>query len=281
MSELNRPQTRTVESQAGKFLTESFQLLSILGGNAPYSVLYSALDHATQTKYAVKALSKKHSNGDWIDEIQRRYQVNEIQLHYAASAHPNVLPVLRIFEYEDYTYVILPFCEDGDLFTSISERSTYVGQDELVRRTFLQILDAVEHCHRLGIYHRDLKPENILVSGEDILLTDFGLATSQKESENHGCGSTRYMSPGILPISLPSLFKYLSSNHFHVRRMPSIIQKIPLRTQRHLGPRRHPDQPGSSTQSMGGSLSRKFYLPSIYERPKLSENEFAITRRVP
>ncbi|KAH9444250.1 hypothetical protein Pst134EA_032450 [Puccinia striiformis f. sp. tritici] len=61
----------------------------------------------------------------------------------------------------------------------------------------MQIIEAVQFCHRLGISHRDLKPENILCKkqGDDVVLADFGLATAEKTSSDFGCGSTFYMSP--------------------------------------------------------------------------------------
>jgi serine/threonine protein kinase len=67
----------------------------------------------------------------------------------------------------------------------------------MVKSIFLQILDAVNFCHMIGIYHRDLKPENILVTngGNTVKLADFGLATTERITSDYGCGSTFYMSP--------------------------------------------------------------------------------------
>lgn len=192
----------TPESRIGIFLGESLELKGILGTGA-YGVVYSALDHYTQTWYAVKALNKFNPNGTPLDRRQQQFQSREISLHYAASAHPNVVSMLKIVDDPDCTFVILQYCPEGDLFSNITERGRYIGNDPLIKRAFLQILDAVEHCHRLSIYHRDLKPENILVanSGADVLLADFGLATTDSESEDHGCGSTFYMSPECLDQS--------------------------------------------------------------------------------
>ncbi|KAK0114980.1 hypothetical protein ONS96_013454 [Cadophora gregata f. sp. sojae] len=192
----------TPESRIGIFLGPSLELKGILGTGA-YGVVYSAIDHLTQIWYAVKALSKTNANGEPLDRRQREFQSREIQLHYAASAHPNIVSMLKIVDDPECTYVVLEYCPEGDLFSNITERGRYVSNDALVRQAFLQILNAVEHCHRLGIYHRDLKPENILVShsGNQVLLADFGLATTDFESEDHGCGSTFYMSPECLDQS--------------------------------------------------------------------------------
>lgn len=128
------------------------------------------------------------------------FQTREIRLHWEASAHRNVVSMLKIIDGSDCIFVILEYCPEGDLFYNITECGQYVGKDDLAKRIFLQILDAVEFCHSRGIYHRDLKPENVLVKdhGETVKLADFGLATSSERSDDYGCGSTFYMSPGKL-----------------------------------------------------------------------------------
>jgi serine/threonine protein kinase len=132
-----------------------------------------------------------------LNQRQKVFQSREIQLHYAASAHPNILSMLKIVDTIDCTYVVLEYYPDGDLFYNITEKGRYVGDDPSIWMAFLQIVDAVAHCHGLGIYHGDLKPENILVDGSELALADFDLATMDPYSEDRGCGSTPYMSPGM------------------------------------------------------------------------------------
>ena len=180
------------EDRLGLLLAGRLELTGILGVGA-YGVVYTAIDIFTNTPYAVKALNKVG-----LDSRQRRFQQREIQLHHEASHHPNVVSLVKIMDSKDCTFVVLEYCPEGDLFTSITEGGYYIGNDHLVKRAFLQILDAVDFCHSIGIYHRDLKPENILVTdgGRTVKLADFGLATKDEVTSDFGCGSTFYMSPG-------------------------------------------------------------------------------------
>lgn len=184
------------------------EFVSILGLGA-YGVVYLARDIAArpsafpssrahpqlgnQPLYAVKCLNKVG-----LDSRQRNFQRREILLHGMASEHSNVVTLHNVIEEDTCIYVVLQFCDEGDLFGMITERQRYLGDDELIRKVFLQIVDAVEFCHDRNIYHRDLKPENILCldDGKKVMLADFGLATSERTSGDFGCGSTFYMSPG-------------------------------------------------------------------------------------
>lgn len=183
---------RSPEDRLGLVLANRLELTGILGVGA-YGVVYTAVDIHTNVPYAVKALNKIG-----LDSRQRNFQQREIQLHHAASHHPNVVSLVKIMDSYDCTFVVLEFCPEGDLFSSITEKGHYLGNDLMAKHAFLQILDAVEFCHSIGIYHRDLKPENILISdgGLTVKLADFGLATRDYITDDFGCGSTFYMSPG-------------------------------------------------------------------------------------
>ncbi|KAA1068753.1 hypothetical protein PGT21_013713 [Puccinia graminis f. sp. tritici] len=172
------------------------EFMSVLGLGA-YGVVYLARDLTSPDMekpklYAVKALNKIG-----LDARQKSFQRREIALHSLASSHPSIVTLHAVIESPSCIFVILDYCPDGDLFGMITEKQRYLGKTEAIKSVFIQIIEAVQFCHRLGISHRDLKPENILCKkqGDDVVLADFGLATAEKTSSDFGCGSTFYMSP--------------------------------------------------------------------------------------
>ncbi|KAK2768772.1 hypothetical protein FQN54_000628 [Arachnomyces sp. PD_36] len=184
-----------LEDRLGLLLGNRLELVSILGADS-----YKAIDIHTNVPYTAKAINK---NG--LNHRQLKLRQREIKLHHLASEHPNVISMDRIMDSDDCTFVVIEFCSEGDLFSNITERGKFVGNDPLVKRVFLQILDAVQFCHSIGIYHHDLRPENIFVTdqGMTIKVANFSCATTDYiRSDFDGCGSTFYMSPGERSSSL-------------------------------------------------------------------------------
>lgn len=174
-----------------------YRLLKSLGAGA-YGVVYLAQDLSSPESdpcfYAVKCLLR-HQTEKELAKSQER----EINLHAMSSYHPNVVTLHHVIVEDFYLFLVMDYCPGGDLFGAIMDKGVYANDDAAVKKAFLQLIDAVEACHELGIYHRDLKPENILCSADydQVYLGDFGLATQDESSETFGCGSAFYMSPGM------------------------------------------------------------------------------------
>lgn len=174
----------------------ALELVEILGFGG-YGIVYRAIDtySSNPVSYAVKCLPHSRKRNA---SRQRQLHLREITLHKLASAHPNVVTLHRVIEDYQYTFIVMDYCEDGDLFTQILHHRRYLGNNLLIKEVFLQLLDAVEYCHSLNIYHRDLKPENVLCfdGGLRLAITDFGLATTETMSTEFRTGSVYHMSPG-------------------------------------------------------------------------------------
>ena len=62
---------------------------------------------------------------------------------------------------------------DMNIYELIRGRRHYLPEPR-VKLYMYQLIKAMDHMHRNGIFHRDVKPENILISDELLKVADFG-----------------------------------------------------------------------------------------------------------
>ena len=187
------------EKRIGRIVGDGLQLKNILHISL-YVVVYLAADVKTGDQYALKAMSKVNTKDIGLERLATS-QKRGMRLQQRVSAHPNVLSVLKIIDEPDCTYYVLDYHSEGDLFDNILERKRYVGEDDLAKQVFLQILDAVDFCHSIQLYHRHLTPENILVSGHgrNVKLSGFGCAVSYDDPNPLTRIDPTYEAPGKIP----------------------------------------------------------------------------------
>ena len=60
-----------------------------------------------------------------------------------------------------------------NMYDAIKGRRHYLPEKR-VKYYMYQLMKAIDHMHRNGIFHRDIKPENILLMEDQVKLADFG-----------------------------------------------------------------------------------------------------------
>jgi serine/threonine protein kinase/tetratricopeptide (TPR) repeat protein len=144
--------------------------------------------------------------------IAKRRFLKEAQ---AASAlnHPNIVIIHAIEEAEGVDFIVMEFIE-GQTLKALIEHDGALSLAKLLD-IGIQVAEALEAAHEVGLIHRDIKPANILVTPRGrAKVLDFGLAkivrTIVDGSGNEGneaptlmnltdegtvLGTTSYMSP--------------------------------------------------------------------------------------
>ena len=111
-----------------------------------------------------------------------------------ALDHPNIVSIDDRFTAFHTCFICLEFCEGGSLADAIAVEGPLPADQ--IGEVFSSVAAALEYAHRQGIVHRDVKPANILLTGDEVKLTDFGLAQPLDVDQAGGLfGTPRYMAP--------------------------------------------------------------------------------------
>ncbi|KAJ6242017.1 serine/threonine-protein kinase fhke-related [Anaeramoeba flamelloides] len=168
-------------------------------GSGNFSTVKIGKDRKTGEKWAIKVIRKEGMGNNL------RMLENEIDI-LSRIDHPNIITLKEIYETKDKVYLVMEYCDKGELFDDIVEEGFYA--EEKASKLIYKILMALKYLHQQGIAHRDLKPENLLLSGKnkEIKIADFGLSKiySEKIMLKTACGTPGYVAPEILDEDMNS-----------------------------------------------------------------------------
>ncbi|KAA8497352.1 CBL-interacting protein kinase 23 [Porphyridium purpureum] len=176
-----------------------YLLLRTLGtGN--FGKVKLAVHNDTGVQYAVKIMDKA-----WMLKHGMSLQVKREIAIMKALSHPNVVSLYEVLASQTKLYLVMELVSGGELFDVIAQQAEYGGlKEDVARRYFHDLIDAVHYCHRRGVFHRDLKPENLLLNEKgELKVTDFGLSgisgvLTGQELLTTMCGTPSYIAPEIV-----------------------------------------------------------------------------------
>ncbi|KAM6346570.1 serine/threonine-protein kinase Nek1 isoform 3-T5 [Podargus strigoides] len=119
----------------------------------------------------------------------------------ANMKHPNIVLYRESFEENGCLYIVMDYCEGGDLFKKINAQKGVFFSEDQILDWFVQICLALKHIHDRKILHRDIKSQNIFLTKDGtIQLGDFGIArvlNSTAELARTCIGTPYYLSPEL------------------------------------------------------------------------------------
>ncbi|XP_004240878.1 CBL-interacting protein kinase 18 [Solanum lycopersicum] len=179
----------------GNVVMQKYELGRLLGqGN--FGKVYYGRDLESGQTVAIKVIDKeKVQKAELTEQTKREISV------MAMVKHRHVVQLYEVMATKSKIYFVIEHAKGGELFNKLTKgRLT----EDVARKLFQQLINAVEFCHSRGVYHRDLKPENLLLDENgNLKVSDFGLSALAESKRQDGllhttCGTPAYVAPEVI-----------------------------------------------------------------------------------
>eukprot|EP00392_Amoebophrya_sp_AT5.2_P016456 g16718.t1 len=182
---MGKEEERVLKAEMGGWKTDDFSVVKTLGQGG-FGVVRLVQHKHTREVYAMKQMQK--SAFPKKNDLQRLMSERKCLVALATSANYFV-QLNACFQDDHHLYMIMEFLQGGDLISLLCERKRLTESE--TRFYIAELVEALDHIHKLGFVHRDIKPDNICFSRSGHLkLLDFGLC---KEVVDHWKESTELL----------------------------------------------------------------------------------------
>ncbi len=175
-------------------LGRQYEVVRLLGKGGMGAV-YLATEAALEREVAIKVLPPdRGATQDSRDRFRREARTA------AKLSHPNIVPLYTFGDVDGTLYFVMGYVK-GESLAARLKREGRLPVEE-ARRILIEIAEALDYAHKLGVIHRDIKPDNVLLEQGTgrALLTDFGVAKALGAGQTltelgSVLGTPQYMSP--------------------------------------------------------------------------------------
>ncbi len=157
-------------------------------GTGSLSTIYLAEQQFTHRKVALKFFETRDE--EFLTAAHREAEL------LASMEHPYIVRMYDADEYDGWFYLIVEFIEGKSIGDMIEARDSVPL--EVALKLMVDIAEALEYAHHLGVVHGDIIPNNIIVSPKGVpFLMDFfaSAAIVGRGTDEPMVGTPPYMSP--------------------------------------------------------------------------------------
>lgn len=178
---------------------KNYRLLRTLGKGS-FSKVKLAVSPSNR-QFAIKIVPRnlRYNSINKESRSKREERIFREAIITAFLSHPHIIKLHAFFYNDLHFYMVYEYVSGQSLLRYIRDRGHL--EEDLARKLFVQIVDAVRFMHRNAVVHRDLKIENILIDkAGNIKIIDFGLSNFYDTKKFLGtfCGSLQFAAPELL-----------------------------------------------------------------------------------
>ncbi|MEU8201278.1 serine/threonine-protein kinase [Streptosporangium sp. NPDC049046] len=159
-------------ARKARLLGDRYHLASPIGRDGVGTV-WRAHDSLLRRNVAIKEIQPRFTEDGMDMHDARRWALREARSAGRLN-HPAVISVHDLLEEDGRLWIVMELLEA----LTLKETVRHLGRLPIHWAAWIgfQLLGGLRHAHGAGVLHRDINPRNILLTGDRVVLADFGVA---------------------------------------------------------------------------------------------------------